>query len=202
MIISSPKPFEEILSMLAGSGKIFVVGCGVCATKLHVGGEPEVREMCRRLGDAGVDVIGGVVAKAACNVKSLDVLKELDPRITDADALLIMSCGSGLSVIASVAGVPVYPGTNTDSLGGMACGNVMDGLCVTCGDCIAENFGGICPMARCPKGLLNGPCGGAEDGKCEVNPEKDCVWELIYIRLEGLGRLDLLEKVFGPREYD
>jgi hypothetical protein len=79
---------------------------------------------------------------------------------------------------------------------------MVDGLCVTCGDCIAENFGGICPMARCPKGLLNGPCGGAEDGKCEVNPEKDCVWELIYIRLEGLGRLDLLEKVFEPWEYD
>lgn len=202
MIISSPKPFEEILSMLDDAGKIFVIGCGVCATKLHVGGEVEVEEMCFKLAEAGKDVIGGTVTKAACNVKSLDVLLELDPRIAEADSLIIMSCGSGLSIIASIVNIPVHPATNTKSLGGISCGEVKKELCVMCGSCIADYFGGICPTARCPKGLLNGPCGGAMGGKCEVDPEKDCVWELIYLRLKNIGRLDLLEKMFEPKEYD
>ncbi len=187
--------------MLDDAGKIFVLGCGVCATKLHVGGEPEVEEMCRKLRESGKDVIGGAVAKAACSVKSLDILLELDPKIADADSLLIMSCGSGLSIIGSIVNVPVHPATNTDSLGGISCGEVKEEQCVMCGNCIADFFGGICPTARCPKGLLNGPCGGSMDGKCEVDPEKDCVWELIYIRLKDINRLDLLDRMFEPKEY-
>ncbi|MDK2891881.1 MAG: hypothetical protein PWQ49_273 [Methanohalophilus sp.] len=188
--------------MLEDAGKIFVIGCGVCATKLHVGGEPEVKQMCCKLQEAGKDVIGGAVAKAACNVKSMNALLELDPRIGETDSLLIMSCGSGLSIIASVVNLPVYPATNTCSLGGISCGEVKENQCAMCGDCIANFFGGICPTARCPKGLLNGPCGGSMDGKCEVDPEKDCVWELIYVRLKDLGRLDLLDRIFEPKEYN
>jgi hypothetical protein len=202
MIISSSKPFEEILENLDDPGKIFVLGCGVCATKLQVGGEPEVETMCRKLRDAGKEVIGGGVAKAACSIKSKESLLENDPAIEKADTIIVMSCGSGLSVVSSLVDVPVHPATNTDSLGGYSEGHVRKDLCAMCGSCIADFFGGVCPTARCPKGLMNGPCGGAMEGKCEVDRDRDCAWELIYLRLKEIGRLDLLEKIFEPKEYD
>ncbi|HML25340.1 MAG TPA: methylenetetrahydrofolate reductase C-terminal domain-containing protein, partial [Methanomethylovorans sp.] len=95
----------------------------------------------------------------------------------------------------------VYPSNNTDSLGGRSGELVLPQLCEMCGACNIQEFGGICPKANCPKGLLNGPCGGSISGKCEVDPEKDCAWELIYRQLEKIGRLELLEKVIEPRSY-
>ncbi|RSD33683.1 MAG: hypothetical protein CI953_1408 [Methanohalophilus sp.] len=112
-----------------------------------------------------------------------------------------MSCGSGLSVVSSLVDVSVHPATNTDSLGGYSEGKVREDLCAMCGSCIADSFGGVCPTARCPKALMNGPCGGAMEGKCEVDLNRDCAWELIYLRLKEIGRLDLLEKIFKPKDY-
>ncbi|MGM0771015.1 MAG: methylenetetrahydrofolate reductase C-terminal domain-containing protein [Halobacteriota archaeon] len=200
MIISSSKPFSEILDMLADKKSVFIVGCSVCAAKQHVGGEPEVEEMKSNLKDAGVNVIGGVVAKAACSVRSLEYLEELAPKIKDADAVLVMACGSGTSNIARFVDVDVYPANNTDSLGAMAGDKVIHHLCAMCGQCTIAEFGGVCPTAQCPKELLNGPCGGSMDGKCEVDPEKDCAWELIYERLERIGRLDLLDDVRDAKD--
>jgi hypothetical protein len=99
-----------------------------------------------------------------------------------------------------VVDVPVYPSNNTESLGGRSHGKVLDELCALCGACNVYDFGGICPKSQCPKQLLNGPCGGSMEGKCEVDPEKDCVWALIFTRLEKIDRLDLLEKVWGCEE--
>ncbi|MEL4306106.1 methylenetetrahydrofolate reductase C-terminal domain-containing protein [Methanococcoides sp. LMO-2] len=200
MIISSSKPFSEILDMLSDKESIFIVGCSVCAAKQHVGGEPEVDEMKSNLKDAGINVIGGVVAKAACSVRSCEALEELAPEIKDADAVLVMACGSGTSNIARFVDVDVYPANNTESLGAMAGDRIIHHLCAMCGQCTIAEFGGVCPTAQCPKELLNGPCGGSMDGKCEVDPEKDCAWELIYERLERIGRLDLLDEVRDAKD--
>lgn len=200
MIISSSKPFSEILDMLADKDSVFIVGCSVCAAKQHVGGEPEVEEMRSNLMDAGINVIGGVVAKAACSVRSREYLEEIAPEIKDADAVLVMACGSGTSNIARFVDVDVYPANNTESLGAMAGDKVIHHLCAMCGQCTIAEFGGVCPTAQCPKELLNGPCGGSMDGKCEVDPEKDCAWELIYERLERIGRLDLLDEVRDAKD--
>jgi len=200
MIISSSKPFSEILDMLVDKESVFIVGCSVCAAKQHVGGEPEVEEMKSNLKDSGINVIGGVVAKAACSVRSCETLEELAPEIKDADAVLVMACGSGTSNIGRFVDVDVYPANNTDSLGAMAGDKVIHHLCAMCGQCTIAQFGGVCPTAQCPKELLNGPCGGSMDGKCEVDPEKDCAWELIYERLERIGRLDLLDEVRDAKD--
>ncbi|HJH31264.1 MAG TPA: hypothetical protein C5S50_03545 [Methanosarcinaceae archaeon] len=202
MIISSAKPFEEILASLECENDIFIIGCNVCAAKLHIGGEPEVLIMCKRLGDAGKNVVGWTLPTAACSVRSWEALVEKNETIKDAHAILVMACGSGTSVVASVAGdVPVYSSNDTSSLGGLSQGAVLHDQCAMCGKCTIADFGGVCPTAQCAKGLLNGPCGGSMDGKCEVDREMDCAWELIYRRLKGIGRLDLLDRVHEPKEH-
>ncbi|WP_292470319.1 methylenetetrahydrofolate reductase C-terminal domain-containing protein [Methanolobus sp.] len=200
MIISSVKPFEEILKLLKDEDDIFIVGCNACAAKIHVGGEPEVLEMSRRLEDAGKHVVGWVIPSAACSVGSFDALVEKNPAVKNAKTILVMACGSGVSIISAVANVPVYPSNNTESLGGKSLGEVVPELCAMCGNCNVYYFGGICPKGQCPKQLLNGPCGGAIEGKCEVDPEKDCAWELIYYKLEKSGRLDLLDRIWIAEE--
>lgn len=201
MIISSSKPFDEILAALEDMDNIFVIGCNVCAARLHVGGEPEVLTMCEKLNAAGKHVVGWILPTAACSIRSYEALMEKDPDIQKADAILVMACGSGTSVVSQLADVPVYPSNNTDSLGGRSANQILPQLCEMCGACNIQEFGGICPKANCPKGLLNGPCGGSMLGKCEVDPEKECTWELIYRQLEKTGRLELLEKVIEPRKY-
>ena len=201
MIISSAKPFEEILTLLERENDIFVIGCNVCAAKLHIGGEPEVLAMCEQLKAAGKNVVGWVLPTAACSVRSLEALVEKNAAIKDAHAIIVMGCGSGTSVIASVVDVPVYSSNDTSSLGGLSHGAVLHDQCAMCGKCIIADFGAVCPIAQCAKGLLNGPCGGSMNGKCEIDREIDCAWELIYNRLKTIGRLDLLDEVHEPKEH-
>ncbi|WP_214044031.1 methylenetetrahydrofolate reductase C-terminal domain-containing protein [Methanomethylovorans sp.] len=202
MIISSSKTFEEVLVFLEGIDNVFVIGCNVCAARLHVGGEPEVLDMCAKLKAAGKNVVGWALPTAACSIQSYEKLVEKGPGIQKADAILVMACGSGTSVVSMLVDVPVYPSNNTDSLGGRSQEQVIPHLCEMCGACNIQEFGGICPKANCPKGLLNGPCGGSISGKCEVDTEQECAWELIYRQLEKTGRLKLLEKIIGPRDYN
>lgn len=201
MIISSSKPFEEVLASLECIDNIFVIGCNVCAARLHVGGEPEVLAMCSKLEKAGKHVVGWLLPTAACSIRSYEALVEKSSDIQKADAILVMACGSGTSIVSRLVGIPVYPSNNTDSLGGRSEEHVLPQLCEMCGACNIQEFGGVCPKANCPKGLLNGPCGGSMLGKCEADSEKDCAWALIYKQLEKIGKLELLEKVVQPRRY-
>ena len=201
MIISSAKPFEEILASLENEDDIFVIGCNVCAAKLHIGGEPEVIAMCKCLQDSGKNVVGWTLPTAACSVRSWEALVEKNETIENAHAILVMGCGSGTSIVASIVDVPVYSSNDTTSLGGLSRGIVFDDQCAMCGKCTIADFGGVCPTAQCAKGLLNGPCGGSMGGKCEVDREMDCAWELIYKRLKVIGRLDLLDGVHEPKEH-
>ncbi|MCQ1536220.1 hypothetical protein FTO70_11120 [Methanosarcina sp. KYL-1] len=201
MIITSAKPFEEILELLKNEDYIFVIGCNVCAAKLKTGGEPEVLEMCRRLEESGKHVVGWALPTAACSIRSYETLLEKNDKLDEALCVLVMGCGSGVSAVANVVDLPIYGSNNTLSLGGSSGGKLLSSQCVMCGDCTISEFGGLCPKAQCPKGLLNGPCGGAVDGKCEVDSEKDCVWSLIYERLKKIHRLDLLYTIHAPKEH-
>ncbi len=199
MIISSQKEFKEILRALKEKN-IFIIGCGKCATKLHVGGEPEVLEMQKRLTRAGKNIVGWTVLSSACNISSWDDVLTQNPGIGKSDALLVMSCGGGVSLISGFSERQVYPALDTESLGGVRLEDTMKELCGMCGECTVWEFGGICPVSKCPKGLLNGPCGGAMEGKCEVD-ERTCAWEEIYERQKKLGKLENLGSVHEPKDH-
>jgi hypothetical protein len=199
MIISRQKEFKDILKAVREQD-IFIIGCGKCATKQHLGGEPEVLHMKRRLRGSGKNVVGWTVLSSACNINSWDEVLSKNPDIEKAGALLVMSCGGGVSIISSVAELAVYPALDTESLGGVCRDTIVMEQCGMCGECDIQVFGGICPVGKCPKGMLNGPCGGAVEGKCEVD-ERKCVWEEIFERQKSLGRLEDLKNIHGPKDY-
>ncbi|VVB93679.1 Uncharacterised protein [uncultured archaeon] len=198
MIISRQKELKEILKTLK-ERDIFIIGCGKCATKLHVGGETEVLEMKKRLSIAGKNIAGWTVLSSACNISSWEEVLSLNPGIGKSDVLLIMSCGGGVSVISKFSEKQVYPALDTESLGGIG-SEILKEQCGMCGECTIWEYGGICPVARCPKGLLNGPCGGGVEGKCEVD-ERKCAWDEIYDRLKKLGKLSNLEFIYTPKNH-
>ncbi|MCS3924352.1 methylenetetrahydrofolate reductase C-terminal domain-containing protein [Methanosalsum natronophilum] len=200
MIISEDKPIAEILESIENHSSIFIVGCNTCAAKLHVGGEQEILSMKSVLENSGKKVVGWALPTAACSIRSWDHLAEKDRSINKADALLVMACGSGASVISKLGTIDVFPSNNTVSLGGSYKGEVLPDQCKMCGNCTLFYFGGICPYSQCPKKLLNGPCGGcSDDGACETDNDKECVWELIYKKLDEKNSLYLLERIFEPK---
>lgn len=199
MIITRKKEFDDILGALKEED-IFIIGCGKCARKLRTGGEPEVLDMEKRLTKAGKNITGLTVLSSACSISSWEDVLSGDPEINKSDALLVMSCGGGVSVISGEAGIHVYPALDTESLGGVCRDETLKERCGLCGECTVWMYGGICPVIRCAKGLLNGPCGGSVDGKCEV-VDRDCAWDGIYEKLKETCSLALLETVREPKDH-
>lgn len=199
MIISRQKEFDEILKLLAQKN-IFVIGCGKCAKKQHTGGEPEVIDIKDKLNAAGKNITGWTVLSSACSINSWEDVLAQNPGIKKADALLIMSCGGGVSVISRYADMIVYPALDTESVGGVCCNEIVTQLCGMCGDCTIWLYGGICPVTQCSKSLLNGPCGGAVEGKCEVD-ERLCGWDKIFERVRKLGKLEYIEMIHEPKDH-
>ncbi|HEX16196.1 MAG: 5,10-methylenetetrahydrofolate reductase [Deltaproteobacteria bacterium] len=202
MVRSEQKPFEEILSYLEGAEKVFILGCNGCAHASQTGGWPQVLEMKDRLEGAGKKVTGCTVVDFLCQ-KALVAsrLRPLEDQVMEADGVLVLTCGIGVQAAAAVIKKPVHPGCNTIPLGWTRGEWRGTERCMECGDCLLHWTGGICPLTACTKGLINGPCGGASNGKCELHKEKDCGWELIYKRLKELGRLDLLKRFIPPKDY-
>ncbi len=203
MIVSEQKPLEEILQMMEGEGKIFVVGCNGCAESSGTGGKAQVAEMKELLEKEGKKVTGTVSVDFLCDkglVKSR--LARRASQIGESDALLVMTCGIGVQSTAAVVAKPAHPACNTISLGGSRGEWRGSERCRECGDCLLDHTGGLCPLTVCTKGLINGPCGGAKDGKCEFQPQtRDCGWQLIYERLRKLGRLDRMRTIIAPKDY-
>jgi ferredoxin len=205
MIIAERKPFEEIKEMIAGYKKILVVGCGTCVTICWAGGEKEVGILSSQLRLASskegneLSVLEAVVERQC----EKEMVEELRDEVQEVDAILSMGCGVGVQTLAEVfEEKPVFPALNTTFIGMPEAEGVWTERCGACGDCMLYWTGGICPVVRCAKGLLNGPCGGTrKGGKCEIDPEKDCAWVLIYRRLEKQGRLDLMRKYYEPKNY-
>lgn len=202
MIISEKKPFDEILDCIKDSEKIIIIGCSLCATVCKVGGEEEALLLKAKLEENGKKVLGYKILDPACNyLKVKKDLKTLNDEFGQADAIISIACGDGTQTIAKVCKFPVYPGNNTLFIGEVERVGKYEEACRACGDCQLAWTAGICPVTKCAKGLLNGPCGGSRDGKCEVNPENDCAWIEIYKKLKEQGKLENLLKVREPRNF-
>ncbi len=203
MIITKQKAFEAILKELEGMEKIFLVGCGDCATLCETGGEDQVKEMAEKLSSEGKTITGSVLLEVGCH--ELDAKKEFrahKDEIESADALLVMSCGAGCQSARAAVEKPVFPSNDSLFLGNVLRYGQFEEKCRLCGDCLLDVTGAICPVARCHKGILNGPCGGTNDGKCEVDPEKDCAWTLIYQQLEKEGKLEKMKAYQPPKNWN
>jgi len=204
MIITATKPFEEILKSLEGASKVFIVGCGECSTTCKTGGEREVKGMLETLHKNGKVVTGWVVPNAPCVAAQVAAsfakhIKE----IKEADSILSLTCGLGVQSIKNNLRFdkPVRTALNTTFMGAMdKVGNIHE-YCRACSDCVLNWTGCICPITRCPKNLLNGPCGGPKNGKCEVDRDKDCAWVLIYNELKRTNKLDNLKEIRPPKDW-
>ena len=199
--ITQKKPEEEIERLLNGLSRLFIIGCGTCVTLTRTGGEPEVRSMVDDLSEKGKLITGHTVVPVACDNLTGDFLGEFGKHIELADALLIMTCAFGVQTIARQLNKMVVPALDTLFIGKETAFGTFDEICTQCGTCIIGETGGICPVTNCHKGLVNGPCGGTNHGKCEIDVNKDCVWSLIYNRLNELERLDSMRKYQKPRNH-
>jgi ferredoxin len=204
MIITEQKPFADILDMLKPFGKIFLVGCGECATTCKTGGEPEVLKLKADLEAAGKNVTGWCIPSAPCIAAQIktEFSKQMKP-LREAEAIMVLSCGLGVQLAKDNdrLGKAVFPACNT-LFGAVldAQGNFQE-KCSFCGDCVLGVTAGICPVTLCSKGLLNGPCGGMNKGKCEVDKEKDCAWVLIYKEMEKRHALSGYARYSQPKDY-
>lgn len=199
--ITQAKTDEEILRLLTGSDRICILGCGTCTTMTHTGGEAEVAAMKTRMTEAGKLVTGTATLPVACDNLTEHIVQELETIIDQADALLVMSCAYGVQTLARQVKKMVVPALDTLFIGKESVSGNYHEICTQCGTCVIGETGGICPVTTCHKGLINGPCGGTNNGKCEIDKNKDCAWTLIYNRLEELGRLDLMRPLQKPRNF-
>jgi hypothetical protein len=199
--ITQQKPQEEVDQLLNGFSRLFIIGCGTCVTLTHTGGEPEVKAMKEELSQKGKLVTGNLVAPVACDNLTGEIINEFSEQIEQADALLIMTCAFGVQTIARQLKKIVIPALNTLFIGKETGSGQFNEICLQCGTCIIGETGGICPVTSCHKGLVNGPCGGTDNGKCEIDKAKDCAWTMIYNRLSELGYLDSMRKLQKPRNH-
>lgn len=204
MIITEKKPIQEILQSLKEYNKLFLVGCGECAKTCKTGGEEELSAMRKELEGAGKTVLGMCMPKAPCVASQIKVEMAKNMKaIREADAVLVLACGLGVQSVKANdrLGLAAIPALNT------VFGAVMDAQgdfyekCSLCGECVLAETAGICPITLCAKSLLNGPCGGMDKGKCEVDKDKDCAWVLIYKELEKRNKLAELKRVREPKNF-
>ena len=204
MIVTALKPLDEILDSVSPYSKILVAGCDGCTQPPR--GLREAKTLSQLL------ELGGKLRGKDFQFKVTSLVKQCDSFLTASalkaqmdgvGAVLSLACGAGPQTIAEMfPDIVVVPAQNSHFVGAEDReGGILEDRCSACGDCILALTGGICPVTRCSKGLLNGACGGARNGKCEMNPERDCAWELIYKRLEKQGKLDLLREFRPPRNY-
>jgi hypothetical protein len=202
MLISEQKPLEEILSYLDGEKSVFVIGCKGCAEGWGSGGEKQVAEMRSTLQEKGKVITGAVVVDMLCDAALTRLkLKSYRKEIAAANSILVLTDGVGVQTVAEVVDKVVHPGCNTLSSGGAHAEWKESERCLECGDCMLEFTGGLCPIARCSKHLLNGPCGGSQGGKCEVDPSIPCVWQQIVDHLAKIGQLNKLEGLVAPKNW-
>jgi hypothetical protein len=199
--ITEQKPFEEILQSLEGSKSVYIIGCGACATMLHTGGKSEVLAMKEKLEEAGKKVTGWMVIPTVCDQLTEVALTETAEAIRAADVILVMSCAFGVQTVSFYADLPVFPALNTLFVGKEEAPGHFVNVCMQCGNCILARTAGICPLVRCSKSLLNGPCGGSVDGKCEVDSSIPCVWQTIYDRLAAQGQLAAMEEIEPIKDW-
>ncbi len=204
MIVGERKPMEEIEAMIDPFEKIIVLGCRECVTVCSVGGEKEVGilsselRLLRKQKGRAIDILEFTLERQ-CDHEYIDQIR---PKVPNYEAILSMACGAGVQFVAEAyPEIPVLPAVNTTFIGVTEEQGYWTERCQACGNCILHLTGGICPVTRCSKSLLNGPCGGSSNGKCEVNKEIDCGWQLIIDRLKALGQLDRYEEYIPVKDW-
>ena len=204
MITAERKPLEEIMEFVKPHGRILLVGCNECVTVCSAGGRKEVGLLASALQlkfmkEGQTLDIKEMTLEGQCDP---EYVEELAPFSDQVDAVLSMACGCGVQEVARrYKNLPVYPALNTKFMGASERQGVWAERCQGCGDCLLGITGGICPIARCSKRLLNGPCGGSTSGKCEISPEVDCVWQLIWDRLKALGMENRYEDIMPAKDW-
>ena len=204
MIVTTQKPLDDILDYISPYSHILIVGCDGCTQPPR--GLREAKTLSQLL------ELGGKLRGKDFKFKATTVAKQCDyyltasilkPQMGGAKAVLSLACGIGVQTLAELfPGIPAFPAQDTHFMGAEEReAGTLEERCAGCGDCLLALTGGICPVARCAKGLLSGACGGSKNGKCELSPEKDCAWVLIYERLKEQGKLDLLKESRPPRDY-
>jgi len=202
MIITKQKPFDVLLKTV-GNGPVFLVGCSECATLCRTGGEDDVQRMKKEFEDHTVPVTGWVVLDPACHLQNNKrLLKPHAEEIKKATHLVVFACGNGVQTVSELyPDKEVVAGTDSLFLGEIQRVSEFEKRCVLCGECLLDVFEGVCPVARCPKAMLNGPCGGTRGGKCEVDPDLDCVWVVVYERLKKKNHTGQLKKTQPPKDW-
>lgn len=204
MIVANRKPFEEIKSLIKGYKKVLNVGCGTCVAVCLAGGEKEVDvlnselEMARKLDENPIE-LGAITIERQCD---REYLEALDDKVNDYDALLSMACGAGIQFLAErYPKIPVFPAVDTTFIGVNQDVGWYEERCRSCGSCVLAMTGGICPVTMCAKGLYNGPCGGTNQGSCEINKDQPCAWYQIWERLSGQDRLNEIMEVVPAQDW-
>ncbi len=203
MIITKKKALDNILSSLEGRKTVYLFGCDACAEQCLTGGGPELKEMTEELEKNGFKVLGSSLPHETCYRQRILIDYKKIHEIKEADAILVLACGAGVRTVADVAdeAQPVLPALDSIFLATVErYGRFFEG-CSLCAECVLAETASICPHTECPKGMLNGPCGGVADGKCEVIRENECAWVRVYNRLKAQGRLNILKRVSPPKDY-
>jgi len=204
MIVADKKPMEEIIEEIKNHEKILILGCNECVTVCEAGGKKEVGVLASALRmyflNQGQEVkIDEITLERQCDHEYLEEIRDV---IDQYDAVVSLACGVGVQFTAEkYHSIPVYPGVDTCFLGVTEERGVWTERCQACGQCLLASTGGICPVSRCAKRVLNGPCGGSTKGKCEIHNEIDCAWQLIVDRLKALGRLDDYEELCPLKDW-
>jgi ferredoxin len=195
---------EEIIACIAPYDRILLVGCNECVSVCSVGGRREVAVLASAL------KMHFMKQGKTMDIQELTLERQCDPEYVEelvthvdgADAILSMACGCGVQTVAArYKEKPVFPAVNTTFMGASERQGVWAERCQGCGDCVLGITGGICPIARCSKRLMNGPCGGSTKGKCEIDPNIDCAWQLIWDRLKALGLEKRIEDIMEAKDW-
>jgi ferredoxin len=204
MIVAEQKPLAEIMGMTTDATKVLVLGCGTCVTVCFAGGEKEAEILASSMRmkselEGQTKDVREVTVQRQCEWEYLDSVAE---QIQDADAVVSLACGVGAqAIVERFPTSRMVPGLNTRFYGLPTAHGVWEERCAGCGDCVLDYTDGICPVARCSKSLLNGPCGGSHDGKCEVDDATECAWHLIVERMKTLGTLERLAEPHEPKNW-
>jgi ferredoxin len=204
MIVGEQKPIAEIWEMVKGYRRIIIFGCNACVAVCHAGGAKQAEILASLLRMKAVqEGIEMNVEFGACERQcEPEFIMPHAETLKSQDLVLSIACGAGVNLVSAIIhDIPIFPGLNTEFYGAVPQAGVFEEVCSGCGDCILHLTGGICPIVRCSKSLLNGPCGGTNKGKCEISPDVDCAWYLIVERMKKLGTLEKLFQIQPPKNW-
>jgi ferredoxin len=204
MIVAQRKRIPELLEIISEHKNVLVLGCGTCVTVCLAGGEREVSIIASALRIASKKVgksikINEYTIERQCDNVFIEGAAE---EIKKNDAVLSLGCGAGVQAIAErYPDKPVYAGLDTAFLGILESRGVWTEKCAQCGACVLADFGGICPVTRCAKHMLNGPCGGSREDRCEISANQPCAWQMIYKRLKDINQLDNIKGIYSAKDW-